>query len=134
MTMKHSLSCGRCGARAPKDLTSAAAEDWSGKWERGRLALVLCPRCQTPADSAEAEVNAAMLRVNGQDGGRFEPDPVICMTGTTTEPGAILYGDDHLRRVLRTGRDEEIRVIQRLPEGTRCVAVVGGVVIHPARN
>ncbi|MFI6530679.1 hypothetical protein [Streptomyces uncialis] len=54
------------------------------------------------------------------------------MTGTMTDPRTILYGDDHLRRVLRTGQAENLGAIEGLPQGTRCVPTVGGVLIHPA--
>ncbi|MFE3144340.1 hypothetical protein [Streptomyces scopuliridis] len=95
------------------------------------MILVLCPGCQTPLDSAEAEANAAELRVQRQDGGRFVADPVICMTGTMAQPGEILYGSDHLEKVPRTGQVEDISALERLPAGTRCVPTVGGVTIHP---
>ncbi|MEV7856809.1 hypothetical protein [Streptomyces sp. NPDC088183] len=92
---------------------------------------MICPRCQTPADSAAAEANAAELRVAAEDGAQFVADPVICMTGTMTDPGTILYGDDHLCRVLRTGQTENLGAIEGLPPGTRCVPTAGGVLIHP---
>ncbi|WP_033334405.1 hypothetical protein [Streptomyces novaecaesareae] len=101
------------------------------QWQEGRLARVICPGCQTPFDSAEAESNAAELQVAAEQGGRFVADPVICMTGTTTEPGTILYGEAHLRRVALTGRTEHLRAIEHLPPGTHCVPTVGGVLIHP---
>ncbi|MCX4752882.1 hypothetical protein [Kitasatospora purpeofusca] len=89
-----------------------------------------CPSCQTPLDQAEAEANDAALEVGREDGARFFPDPVICMTGTLTEPVAILYGMDHLERILRTGQAEGIGVIDRLPEDTRCEPTAGGVLIY----
>jgi hypothetical protein len=95
---------------------------------------MICPGCQTPADSAEAEANAAELRVAAEDGAQFVADPVICMTGTMAAPGVILYGEDHLRRVLRTGQAENLGAIEQLPPGTRCVPTVGGVMIHPPRS
>lgn len=49
----------RCGCYAPRDLTSAAAENWNGQWEGGRLVLILCPQCQIPLDNAAAEANGA---------------------------------------------------------------------------
>lgn len=128
--MDHNLKCGRCGRPAPPDLKSPAAADWSGQWTDGRLTLVICPDDQTPADSAEAEANAAELRVQRQDGGQFFADPVICMTGTMGQPGQILYGHDHLRRVLVSGKSEAISALEDLPADTRCVPTVGGVMVH----
>ncbi|WP_159012143.1 hypothetical protein [Streptomyces sp. NRRL F-5123] len=66
-----------------------------------------------------------------EEGGRFVADPVICVTGTLADPGAVLYGEDHLRRVLTTGQAEELGLIEHLPPGTRCTPAVGGVLIHP---
>ncbi|MFF8506405.1 hypothetical protein ACF07L_38075 [Streptomyces anulatus] len=129
--MVHNLRCGRCGNDVPGDLTSPDAADWNAQWEAGRATRLICPGCQTPADSAAAEANAAELRVAAEDGAQFVADPVICMTGTMTDPGAILYGHDHLRRVLRTGQVESLGAIEGLPPGTRCVPTVGGVLIHP---
>ncbi len=131
--MEHNLRCGRCGNEAPGDLTSADAADWNVRWQAGCPSGVICPGCQTPADAAEAEANAAELRVAAEDGGRFFADPVICMTGTMADPGTILYGEDHLRRVFRTGQAENLGAIEQLPPGTRCVPTVGGVLIHPPR-
>lgn len=128
--MLNNLACGRCGSLAPNDLTGSAADSWNARWVSGRLAELICLSCQTPAESAEAEANAAELRVAAEDGGTFVPDPVICMTGTTASPDTILYGKDHLRRIARTGRAEPISAIERLPAGTRCVPTVGGVIIY----
>lgn len=86
------LRCNRCGYYAPKDLTTKAAENWSGKWEKGRLTLVLCPQCQTPLENAAAEANDAELAVARADGGPFLPDPVLCITGTLEDRGTVLYG------------------------------------------
>jgi hypothetical protein len=128
--MEHNLRCGRCGNAAPSDLTSADAPDWNVQWQAGRPTAMICPGCQTPADAAEAEANAAELRAAAEDGAQFVADPVICMTGTMTDPGTILYGEDHIHRVLRSGRTESLGAIEQLPRGTRCVPTVGGVLIH----
>ncbi|MFJ2864018.1 hypothetical protein [Kitasatospora sp. NPDC087314] len=104
------------------------------RWQKGRPTGVICPGCQTPFDAAEAEANAAELRVAAEAGGQFVADPVICMTGTMTDPGSILYGEDHPHRVLRTGQAENLGAIEHLPLGTRCVPTVGGVLIHPTRS
>jgi hypothetical protein len=126
------LRCTRCGCSAPKDLTSQAAEGWTGNWESGRLALILCPLCQTPVEHAAAEANGAELRVGRADGGRFLPDPVLCITGTSmADPGTVLYGRDHIERIRATGQAEELVLVSRLPSGTRCVPIVGGVVVYP---
>ncbi|MFI2612039.1 hypothetical protein [Kitasatospora sp. NPDC018619] len=116
--MLNNLTCGRCGTAAADD--PASADGWNARWASGRLAELICPSCQTPLDVAEAEVNDAELTVARQDGGTFVTDPVICMTGTAAQPGTILYGEAHLRRIARTGRAEPIPVIERLPEATRC--------------
>ncbi len=127
------LTCGRCGIPAPADLASDAAGDWSGRWEGGRLVLVLCPSCQTPVEAGAAEANAAEIAVMREDGGQFVPDPVVCLTGTLDRPGDILYGADHLKRVAGTGRAENLLLFEELPAGTCCVPIVGGVMIHRPR-
>ncbi|MFE4539670.1 hypothetical protein ACFRKB_32170 [Streptomyces scopuliridis] len=124
------LRCGRCKLKAPRDLGSKAAESWNGKWIKGELTLVLCPDCQTPEEFTEAEVNAAELRVGAEGGGLFVADPVICTTGGSVSEGDILYGHDHLSRIVLTGRDASIQLARNLPDGTRCVATVGGVMIY----
>ncbi|MFJ7004220.1 hypothetical protein ACIQWY_29945 [Streptomyces albidoflavus] len=130
---RRRLRCHRCGCYAPKDLTSKAGENWSARWEGGRVALVLCPLCQTPAENAEAEANAAGLTVGGADGGQFLADPVLCITGTPENPGAILYGRAHLLRISAAGQAENLAVVSELPPGTRCVPMPGGVLIYPPR-
>lgn len=131
--MEHTLRCGRCGDAAPQDLTSADAADWAARWQDGRLTEVTCPKCQTPLDAAEAEANGAQLRVAAEDGAHFVPDPVVCMTGTVDDPGTVLYGADHLRRIQRTGQAEHLAAVEHLPEDTRCVPSPGGVLIHLPR-
>lgn len=130
---RNRLRCGRCLRRAPRDLESEAAEDWNGQWRHGQLVLVLCPDCQTPDEVAEAEVNAAELRVGTQDGGQFVADPVLCLAGTMAQPGAVLYGHDHLQRAVLTGQAAHLQLIENLPVATRCVATVGGVMIYLPR-
>ncbi|MFC3237811.1 hypothetical protein [Streptomyces nitrosporeus] len=129
--MDYNLRCGRCGNGLPGDPASPGSADWNAQWEAGHLTRLICPDCQTPADSAAAEANAAELRVAAEGGTQFVADPVVCMTGTMTDPGTVLYGDDHLRRVLRTGQAENLWAIEGLPPGTRCAPTVGGVLIHP---
>ncbi|MGW0121710.1 hypothetical protein [Streptomyces sp. NPDC003327] len=128
------LRCGRCGVWAPRDLTSKAAENWSGRCAGGQLVLVVCPRCQTTEEHTEAEVNAAEVRVGTADGGHFLADPVICTTGASVMDGVILYGHDHLNRIAATGQDLTVQLVSSLPPGTRCVATVGGVMIYPPRE
>ncbi|MFJ1782529.1 hypothetical protein ACIOKA_38120 [Streptomyces anulatus] len=123
------LRCHRCGRYAPKDLTSKVAENWNGKWEGGRLALILCPQCQTPLENAAAEANNAEMAVARADGGQFLPDPVLCITGTLEDPGTILYGRDHLQRISAAGQAENLGVVQ-LPSDTRCEPIVGGVMVY----
>lgn len=84
------MRCERRGNGAPGDPTNPDAADWNGQWETGRLTRGIRPGCQTPPESAEAEATAAELRVPAEDGARFHADPVICMTGTMTNPGTIL--------------------------------------------
>ncbi|WP_438297195.1 hypothetical protein [Streptomyces sp. HUAS TT7] len=127
------LRCGRCKRPAP-DLTSKAAENWNGKWENGRLALVLCPPCQTSAESAEAEINAAGRNVGTADGGQFVPDPVLCLTGTMERPGTVLYGRDHIQRIVLTGQAVGLTLIENLSADTRCVSMAGGVMIYLPRQ
>ncbi|MFJ2154457.1 hypothetical protein ACIOHB_37680 [Streptomyces microflavus] len=124
------LRCHRCGCYAPRDLTSRAAENWNGKWEDGRLALVLCPPCQTPLENAEAEANDAELAVARADGGQFLPDPVLCITGTLEDPGTVLYGRDHLQRISTVEQAEDLCLVPRLPADTRCVPIAGGVMLY----
>ncbi|EFL19914.1 hypothetical protein [Streptomyces sp. C] len=124
------LECGRCRKPAPQDWTSPEATDWSGRWERGRLAFVLCPPCHSPVEVAEAELNAVGIAVAQDQGGRFLADPVVCLTGTWDAPGQVLYGRDHLQRIMATGTINGLGVVERLPVGTRCVATAGGVLIY----
>ncbi|WP_228984232.1 hypothetical protein [Streptomyces sp. DH12] len=128
------LRCGRCKVKAPRDLGSQAAADWNGKWVDGRLALVLCPDCQSPEESVEAEANAAELSVGRADGGVFVADPVVCTTGASVHDGEVLYGRDHLARIASTGRSAYLQLVSELPVGTRCVATVGGVMIYLPRK
>lgn len=127
------MRCERCRRPAPVDLRSKAAEGWNGKWEAGSLAFVLCPVCQTSAESAEAEINAAALTVGTEDGGKFMADPVLCLTGTLAEPGTVLYGHDHLQRIAQTGQAVELTLIEQMPPATRCVPMAGGVMVYPPR-
>uniref|UniRef100_UPI003F496C49 hypothetical protein n=1 Tax=Streptomyces sp. CA-136453 TaxID=3240050 RepID=UPI003F496C49 len=124
------LRCSRCGCYAPRDLTSQAAENWNVTWEGGRPALVLCPPCQSPLENAEAEANYAGLAVAQADGGRFLPDPVLCITGTLEDPGSILYGHNHLQRISTAGRAENLCLVDQLPADTRCVPIAGGVMVY----
>ncbi|WP_331756979.1 hypothetical protein OHA38_44235 [Streptomyces sp. NBC_01732] len=124
------LRCSRCRCFAPKDLTSKAAENWNGKWEQGRLVLILCPACQTPLENAEAAVNEAELSVKLADGGTFLADPVLCITGTLEDPGTVLYGRDHLQRIHAAGQAESVRLVSQLPTETRCAPIPGGVMVY----
>ncbi|MCX4902445.1 hypothetical protein OG571_46755 (plasmid) [Streptomyces sp. NBC_01369] len=119
------LRCSRCRCFAPKDLTSKAAENWNGKWESGRLVLILCPACQTPLENAEAAVNEAGLRA-----GMFLADPVLCITGTLEDPGTVLYGRDHLQRISAAGQAENVHLVSQLPTETHCAPIPGGVMVY----
>jgi hypothetical protein len=48
--------------------------------------------------------------------------------------GTVLYGHDHLKRIVLTGQAENLKFVQRPPTGTRCVAAVGGVMIFLPRQ
>ncbi|MFJ6709300.1 MULTISPECIES: hypothetical protein [unclassified Streptomyces] len=122
--------CSRCGCFAPRDLTSKAAENWNGKWEGGHLVLILCPPCQTPLENAAAAANEAELTAGRADGGKFLPDPVLCITGTLEDPGAVLYGRDHLRRISAAEQAENLCLVDQLPADTRCVPITGGVMVY----
>ncbi|MFD8851548.1 hypothetical protein [Streptomyces sp. NPDC059604] len=128
------VRCSRCGCFAPRDLTSKAAENWSGKWENGLLALILCPPCQTPLEVAATAANEAEVQAGAAEGGRFMPDPVLCITGTLDDPGTVLYGQDHLHRITAAGESENICLVSQLPTGTRCVPMVGGVMVYLPRQ
>lgn len=117
--MDYTLTCGRCGNATRSELTGGDAGDWNVQFEDRHPARVICPGCQTSADAAEAEARAAELRVAADGGGRFVVDPVICMTGTMTDPGTILYGEEHLRRIARTGQAEHLQAVEHLPVGHR---------------
>ncbi|MGW4163477.1 hypothetical protein [Streptomyces sp. NPDC004788] len=80
-------------------------------------------------ENAAAEANGAELAVALADGGRFLPDPVLCITGTMEDPGTILYGRDHLQRIRAAGQAEHLGVVQ-LPADTRCVPITGGVMAY----
>ncbi|MFE1554274.1 hypothetical protein ACFW6V_04690 [Streptomyces sp. NPDC058734] len=84
-----------------------------------------------PLESAEAELNAAAVTVGKEAGGRFAADPVVCLTGTRADPGSVLYGRDHLQRIVLDGPVDGLDVIEDLPPETRCVPTAGGVMIYP---
>lgn len=92
--------------------------------------LIVCPPCQTPLENAAAEANDAELAVARADGGRFLPDPVLCITGTLEDPGTVLYGRNHLQRIRTAGQAENLGLVSRLPADTRCVPIVGGVMVY----
>lgn len=50
--------CDRCGRRAR---SLAAMENWNVIAEFGLITGLLCDRCQTPEEYAEAEIRAATL-------------------------------------------------------------------------
>ncbi|MFD8146116.1 hypothetical protein [Streptomyces sp. NPDC059708] len=127
---RPALKCARCHTPAPPDWTAPDAADWSGKWEHGQLRFLVCPPCHTPTETAEAEINGAAVKVGMEEGGQFQADPVICLTGTRDAPGEVLYGRDHLRRIATRGTIEDLGIVERLPAGTRCVAAPGGVLIY----
>jgi len=44
---------------------------WNAVVERGVVVGVLCPRCQTPAENAEAEIHDATLHYDRDGAGRL---------------------------------------------------------------
>ncbi|MFD0354338.1 hypothetical protein ACFVHW_11450 [Streptomyces sp. NPDC127110] len=127
-TRRTRWECERCGTRAPGDWTSAAAEHWSGRYEGGRLALIVCPPYHSPVEVevevevavAEAELNAAAVTVGKDTGSRFAADPLVCLTGTWAEPRTVLYGRDPLDRIVLDGPVDWLGVVEELLAGTRC--------------
>ncbi|MFJ3877178.1 hypothetical protein ACIPW5_06945 [Streptomyces sp. NPDC090077] len=81
-------------------------------------------------ETAEAELNAAAVTVGKEAGGHFTADPVLCLTGTRAEPGTVLYGRNHLSRIMLYGPDDGLGVVEHFLVGTRCVPTVGGVMIY----
>ncbi|RSS53544.1 hypothetical protein EF912_18125 [Streptomyces sp. WAC07061] len=71
------------------------------------------------------------MTIGTEAGGRFAADPVLCLMGTRTAPGTVLYGRDHLQRIRLDGPVDGLAVVEELPVGTRCVPTVGGVMIYP---
>jgi len=65
--------CSRCGKRCRN---FAAAEEWNATVERSAITEVVCPRCQTALENAEATVNEATLDYTNI-GGLFVGRPKI---------------------------------------------------------
>lgn len=87
------------------------------------------PAVPDPLENAAAEANDAELAVARAGGGKFLPDPVLCITGTLEDPGTVLYGRDHLQRISVAGQAENLALVQ-LPADTWCVPIVGGVMVY----
>ncbi|OAH41764.1 hypothetical protein AYJ66_07270 [Dietzia cinnamea] len=49
------IKCGRCRKRCRN------AEGWNAVYAQGYITGYLCPKCQTPEESLEAQVNEATL-------------------------------------------------------------------------
>lgn len=58
------LTCSRCGS------TGTDRGDWNYEFKSGSLIAVICPRCQTPEENAEAEINEATLEYGLDSRGR----------------------------------------------------------------
>jgi hypothetical protein len=56
---KRLIRCDRCGRRCRNP--RALADTWNSVWRVGYLTGFLCPDCQTPEESTEAEINGATL-------------------------------------------------------------------------
>lgn len=54
-TVKELPPCGRCGRRY------RGRGDWNATMREGVIVGLLCPRCQSPEENAEAEINEATL-------------------------------------------------------------------------
>ncbi len=72
MTSDEEIRCGSCGQRWDgRDL------EWNGVFKDGFRVDARCPDCQSPEDSAEAEINAATT-IYGRDSlGRLTVRPAL---------------------------------------------------------
>jgi hypothetical protein len=52
--------CLRCRRRL-RSIQQLIDDGWNDLWDQGRHLGYLCPTCQTPEETAEADVNAALL-------------------------------------------------------------------------
>lgn len=76
---------------------------------------------------------AAVLATGAGVGDEGGVDPAdVEQVLAPADPGTVLYGDDHLRRMLRAGLAENPGVVERLAPRTRCVPV-GAVPSNPAQ-
>lgn len=66
--MKKSLKCTVCRRRFR--VGSHDFRLWNGEWKAGLLVAVLCPKCQTPEQDIEAQVNNVFTRYVGTVNGR----------------------------------------------------------------
>lgn len=67
VTSNSIVRCSRCRAK----VKVKRAENWNATFSEGLLVGFLCPRCQTPEEHLEAEVNFATL-----DYSSVETDPL----------------------------------------------------------
>lgn len=66
--MKKPYKCTVCRRRFR--LGSHDVELWNGEWKAGLLVAVLCPKCQTPEQDVEAQVNNMFTHYLGIVNGR----------------------------------------------------------------
>ena len=67
------IRCSRC--RRPERFGRAQREQWNFVFSKGVLTGFLCPRCQTPEENAEAEINLATLDYRADAFGRIIVSP-----------------------------------------------------------
>ncbi|EGD56728.1 hypothetical protein [Gordonia neofelifaecis] len=67
--MSAAIKCYRCRRRLRR------ADGWNFEVRNGEVVGHLCPRCQTPEENAEAEINAATIRYGYDDSGHLTMTP-----------------------------------------------------------
>lgn len=75
MSRRKYPTCDRCGRRGR---SKQAIADWNVSFNRGVITELICDRCQTPEENAEAAVNDAMLEyalIDGRHAARPKVSP-----------------------------------------------------------
>jgi hypothetical protein len=92
---KEIIRCIRC--KRIEAANGPEAGGWNIVYEGGRPTGVICPNCQTPEESMEAEVNAATLDYGADERGHLTASPkgadacIVC--GQTTDTGLGFTGE-----------------------------------------